>query len=173
LKKLIWLLAIIPIVSLGQKVGDSISFKTIYNSVYYGTIEKIDSDGYLFKNKKERVIYLNNSEINSFQTFPRPLNNSAENKTRLKNLENDVPKGISNVVKEPENNLIDINKLDSYVGEEIIIFLKDGRELKGKIIKISYKIDLFGDQLEVVKFLNSKNKMNILTSEIKKVHHIK
>tara|TARA_Y100000389_G_C17268934_1_gene416906 strand:- start:287 stop:556 length:270 start_codon:yes stop_codon:yes gene_type:complete len=83
-----------------------------------------------------------------------------------------VPKGISNVVKEPENNLIDINKLSSNIGEEIIIFLKDGRELKGKIIKISYKIDVFGDQIEVVKFLYSKNKMNILTSEIKKFNRL-
>ena len=33
----------------GAKVGDSICFKTIYNSVYYGTIEKIDSDGYFFE----------------------------------------------------------------------------------------------------------------------------
>ena len=142
------MLAIIPILSLGQKVGGPIFLKTIYNSVYYGTIEKIDSNGCFFKNKKERVLY-------------------------LKNLENDLPKEISNVVKEPEKNYIKIDKLGSYVGEEIIIFLKDGRELKGKIIKISYKIDVFGDQLEVVKFLNSKNKMNILTSEIKKVHHIK
>ena len=83
-----------------------------------------------------------------------------------------MPKGISNVVKEPENNLIDINKLSSNIGEEIIIFLKDGRELKGKIIKISYKIDVFGDQIEVVKFLYSKNKMNILTSEIKKFNRL-
>lgn len=173
MRKLIWLLALIPIVNLGQKVGDSISFKTIYNSVYHGTIERIDSDGYFFKSKKDRVLYLKNSEINSFQTFPRSLNNSAKNKTSLKNLENDVPRRISNVVKEPENNLIDINKLGSYVGEEIIIFLKDGRELKGKIIKISYKIDVFGNQQEVIKFLNSINKMNILTTEIEKVQHIK
>lgn len=162
MRKLIWLLAIIPIVNLGQKVGDSISFKTIYNSVYYGTIEKIDSDGYFFKNKKERVLYLKNSEINSFQAFPpHRLNNSSEKKTRLKNLE------------KLENNLLDINKLGSYVGKEVIIFLKDGRELKGKIIKISYKVDVFGNQLEVIKFLYSKNKMNILTSEIKKVQHVK
>ena len=161
MRKLIWLLTIIPIVNLGQKVGDSICFKTIYSSVYHGTIEKIDSDGYFFKNKKERVLYLKNSEINSFKTFPHPLNNSTENETRLKNLE------------KPEKNLLDINKLGPYVGEEIIIFLKDGRELKGKIIKISYKIDVFGDQHEVVKFLYSKNKMNILTSEIKKVQYVK
>ena len=162
MRKLIWLLAIIPIVNLGQKVGDSISFKTIYNSVYYGTIEKIDSDGYFFKNKKERVLYLKNSEINSFQAFPPDrLNNSSEKKTRLKNLE------------KPETNLLDINQLGSYVGKEVIIFLKDGRELKGKIIKISYKVDVFGNQLEVIKFLYSKNKMNILKSEIKKVQHVK
>ena len=161
MRKLIWLLALTPIVNLGQKVGDSICFKTIYNSVYHGTIEKIDSDGYFFKNKKERVLYLKNSEINSFQTFPHPLNNSAEKKTRLKNLE------------KLENNLLDINKLGSYVGKEVIVFLKDGRELKGKIIKISYKVDVFGNQLEVIKFLYLKNKMNILTSEIKKVQHVK
>ena len=93
----------------------------------------------IFLRIKERVLYLKNSEINSFQTFPHPLNNSAEKKTRLKNLE------------KPENNLLDINKLGSYVGEEIIIFLKDGRELK-EIIKISYKVDVFGNQL---KLLNS------------------
>ena len=162
MRKLIWLLAIIPIVNLGQKVGDSICFKTIYNSVYHGTIEKIDSDGYFFKNKKERVLYLKNSEINSFQAFPPDrLNNSSEKKTRLKNLE------------KPETNLLDINQLGSYVGKEVIIFLKDGRELKGKIIKISYKVDVFGNQLEVIKFLYSKNKMNILKSEIKKVQHVK
>ena len=74
------MLALTPIVNLGQKVGDSICFKIIYNSVYHGTIEKIDDDGYFFKNKKERVLYLKNSEINSFQTFPHPLNNSAEKK---------------------------------------------------------------------------------------------
>ena len=159
--------------NLGQKAGDSISFKTIYNSVYHGTIEKIDSDGYFFKNRKDRILYLKNSEINSFQIFPDSLNNSAENNSSLKNQENDVAKRILNVVKEPEINLIDISKLSSKVGDEIIIFLKDGRELKGKIIKISYKIDVFGDQHEVIKFLNSNNKMNILTTEIKKAQQIK
>jgi hypothetical protein len=148
-------------VNLGQKVGDSICFKTIYSSVYHGTIEKIDSDGYFFKNKKERVLYLKNSEINSFQTFPHSLKNSNE------------PKRISNVVKELENNLIDINKLSSNIGENIIIFLKDGRELKGKVIKVTYEIDVFGDQHKVIKFLNSNKKMNILTTEIEKVQEIK
>jgi len=32
---------------------------------------------------------------------------------------------------------------------------------------------VFGNQLEVIKFLYSKNKMNILKSEIKKVQHVK
>ena len=105
--------------------------------------------------------------------FSNSLNNSTEINSSLKNLENDVPKRIPNVVKELENNLIDINKLSSKVGDEIIIFLKDGRELRGKIIKVAYKIDIFGDQHKVIKFLNSNKKMNILTTDIKKVQEVK
>ena len=157
----------------GQKIGDSICFKTIYNSVYHGTIEKIDSDGYFFKSNKDRVLYLKNSEINSFQTFPYSLNKEKKTNSSLKNLEYDVPKKISNVVKELENNLIDVNKLSSKIGKNVIIFLKDGRELKGEIIKVTYKIDVFGVQQEVVKFLNSNKKMNVLTTEIEKVQEIK
>ena len=159
--------------TLGQKAGDSICFNTIYNSVYFGTLEKIDSDGFFFKSNKGRVLYLKNYEITSFQTFPHSSKNSNENKSTLKNIEYDVPKRISNVVNETENNLIDINKLSSKIGENIIIFLKDGRELKGEIIKVTYKIDVLGDQHEVIKFLNSNKKMNILTTEIEKVQEIK
>ena len=173
MKKLIWFLVLIPIVNLGQKAGDSICFKTIYNSVYNGIIEKRDSDGYFFKSENNRVLYLKNKEISSFQTFPHSLKNSNETNSSLNNLENDVPKKISNVVKETENNLIDINKLSSKIGKNIIIFLKDGRELKGEIIKVTYEIDVFGEQLEVIKFLNSNKKMNLLTTEIEKVQEIK
>ena len=157
----------------GQKIGDSIYFKTIYNSVYHGTIEKIDSDGYFFKSKRDRVLYLKNSEINSFQTFPYSLKKEKKTNSSLKNLEYDVPKKISNVVKELENKLIDVNKLSSKIGVNVIVFLNDGRELKGEIIKVTYKIDVFGDQQEVIKFLNSNKKMNILTTEIEKVQEIK
>ena len=167
------LLVLFPTVNFGQKIGDSICFKTIYNSVYHGTIEKIDSDGYFFKSNKDRVLYLKNSEINSFQTFPYSLNKEKKTNSSLKNLEYDVPKKISNVVKELENNLIDVNKLSSKIGENVIIFLKDGRELKGEIIKVTYKIDVFGVQQEVIKFLNSNKKMNVLTTEIEKVQEIK
>jgi len=160
-------------VNFGQKIGDSIYFKTIYNSVYHGTIEKIDSDGYFFKSKRDRVLYLKNSEINSFQTFPYSLKKEKKTNSSLKNLEYDVPKRISNVVKELENKLIDVNKLSSKIGVNVIVFLKDGRELKGEIIKVTYKIDVFGDQQEVIKFLNSNKKMNILTTEIEKVQEIK
>ena len=157
----------------GQKIGDSICFKTIYNSVYHGTIEKIDSDGYFFKSNKDRVLYLKNSEINSFHIFPYSLKKEKKTNSSLKNLEYDVPKKISNVVKEIENNLIDVNKLSSKIGKNVIIFLKDGRELKGEIIKVTYKIDVFGVQQEVIKFLNSNKKMNVLTTEIEKVQEIK
>ena len=167
------LLVLFPTVNFGQKIGDSICFKTIYNSVYHGTIEKIDSDGYFFKSNKDRVLYLKNSEINSFQTFPYSLNKEKKTSSSLKNLEYDVPKKISNVVKELENNLIDVNKLSSKIGKSVIIFLKDGRELKGEIIKVTYKIDVFGVQQEVIKFLNSNKKMNVLTTEIEKVQEIK
>ena len=173
MKKLILLLVLFPTVNFGQKIGDSICFKTIYNSVYHGTIEKIDSDGYFFKSNKDRVLYLKNSEINSFQTFPYSLNKEKKTSSSLKNLEYDVPKKISNVVKELENNLIDVNKLSSKIGKNVIIFLKDGRELKGEIIKVTYKIDVFGVQQEVIKFLNSNKKMNVLTTEIEKVQEIK
>ena len=173
MNKLILLLVLFPTVNFGQKIGDSICFKTIYNSVYHGTIEKIDSDGYFFKSNKDRVLYLKNSEINSFQTFPYSLNKEKKTNSSLKNLEYDVPKKISNVVKELENNLIDVNKLSSKIGKNVIIFLKDGRELKGEIIKVTYKIDVFGVQQEVIKFLNSNKKMNVLTTEIEKVQEIK
>ena len=173
MKKLILLLVLFPTVNFGQKIGDSICFKTIYNSVYHGTIEKIDSDGYFFKSNKDRVLYFKNSEIISFQTFPYSLNKEKKTNSSLKNLEYDVPKKISNVVKELENNLIDVNKLSSKIGKNVIIFLKDGRELKGEIIKVTYKIDVFGVQQEVIKFLNSNKKMNVLTTEIEKVQEIK
>ena len=84
---------------MGGGVVDSICYKTIYNSVYHGTIEKIDSDGYFFKSNKDRVLYLKNSEITSFQTFPHSLKNSIETNPSLKNLEYEVPKRISNVEK--------------------------------------------------------------------------
>ena len=173
MKKLILLLVLVPTLNFGQKVGDSIFFKTIYNSAYHGTIEKIDSDGYFFKSKRERILYLKNSEINSFQIFPYSLNKEKKTSSSLKNLEYDVPKKISNVVKELENNLIDVNKLSSKIGKNVIIFLKDGRELKGKIIKVTYKIDVFGDQHKIIKFLNSNKKMSILTTDIKKVQEVK
>ena len=173
MKKLILLLVLFPSVNFGQKIGDSIYFKTIYNSVYHGTIEKIDSDGYFFKSKRDRVLYLKNSEINSFQTFPYSLKKEKKTNSSLKNLEYDVPKRISNVVKELENKLLDVNKLSSKIGVNVIVFLNDGRELKGEIIKVTYKIDVFGDQQEVIKFLNSNKKMNILTTEIEKVQEIK
>ncbi|MDB2539214.1 hypothetical protein N9X23_02475 [Flavobacteriales bacterium] len=173
MKKIFHFLLIIPLTNWGQKVGDSICFKTIYNSAYYGTIEKIDSDGFFFKSKRDRVLYLKNSEINSFQTFPYSLKKEKKTNSSLKNLEYGVPKKISNVVKELENNLIDVNKLSSKIGVNVIFFLKDGRELKGEIIKVTYKIDVFGDQQEVIKFLNSNKKMNILTAEIEKVQEIK
>jgi hypothetical protein len=166
LKKLIWLLPLIPIVSWGQKVGDSIMFFTIYNSEYNGTIEKIEPDGYFFKNEKKRVLYLKNTEIKSFQTY-------SINRSKLNALEKQIPSlnaDISNSINnKKEEGLIEINKLSSITGENIIIFLKDGRELNGEILKITYKIDLFGDQYEVVKFLNANKKMDIITSEIDKV----
>ena len=57
-----------PLINLGQKVGDSISFKTIYNSVYNGTIEKIGSDGYFFKIPNNRILFLNKREIKNIKT---------------------------------------------------------------------------------------------------------
>ena len=169
MKKLILLLVLIPTVNFGQKVGDSICFKTIYNSAYYGTIEKIDSDGYFFKSKRDRVLYLKNSEINSFQTFPYSLNKEKKTNSSLKNLEYDVPKKISNVVKEIENNFIEIDQLSTLIGKDIILHLKDGRSLNGEIIKIINAIDITGKKYEIVKFLNSNKKMTFKTSLIESV----
>ena len=169
MNKLILLLVLFHSVNFGQKIGDSIYFKTIYNSVYHGTIEKIDSDGYFFKSKRERVLYLKNSEINSFQTFPHSKKNSNENNSSLKNLEYDVPKKISNVVKELENNFIEIDQLSTLIGKEIILHLKDGRSLNGVIIKIINAIDITGEKYEIVKFLNSNKKMTFKTSLIESV----
>ena len=141
-------------------------FVTIYNSEYNGTIENIDVDGYFFKSGEKRVLYLKNTEIKSFQTY-------STNSEKLATLEKKIPVIKSNVLKTLEKNkeegLIEINKLSSITGENIIIFLKDGRELNGEILKITYNIDLFGDQYEVVKFLNANKKMDIITSEIDKV----
>jgi hypothetical protein len=69
-----------------------------------------------------------------------------------------VPKKISKVVKELENNFIEIDELSTLIGKEIIIHLKDGRSLKGVIIKIINAIDILGKKYETVKFLNSKKK---------------
>ncbi|MFL2579036.1 MAG: hypothetical protein ACJ0QQ_03100 [Parvicellaceae bacterium] len=169
MKKLILLLVLIPTLNFGQKVGDSICFKTIYNSAYYGTIEKIDSDGYFFKSKRDRILYLKNSEINSFQIFPYSLNKEKKTNSSLKNLEYDVPKKISNVVKELENNFIEIDQLSTLIGKEIILHLKDGRSLNGVIIKIINAIDITGKKYEIVKFLNSNKKMTFKTSLIESV----
>ena len=169
MKKLILLLVLIPTLNFGQKVGDSICFKTIYNSAYYGTIEKIDSDGYFFKSKRDRILYLKNSEINSFQIFPYSLNKEKKTNSSLKNLEYDVPKKISNVVKELENNFIEIDQLSTLIGKEIILHLKDGRSLNGVIIKIINAIDISGKKYEIVKFLNSNKKMTFKTSLIERV----
>ena len=169
MKKLILLLVLIPTLNFGQKVGDSICFKTIYNSAYYGTIEKIDSDGYFFKSKRDRILYLKNSEINSFQIFPYSLNKEKKTNSSLKNLEYDVPKKISNVVKELENNFIEIDQLSTLIGKEIILHLKDGRSLNGVIIKIINAIDITGKKYEIVKFLNSNKKMTFKTSLIERV----
>ena len=169
MKKLILLLVLIPTLNFGQKVGDSICFKTIYNSAYYGTIEKIDSDGYFFKSKRDRILYLKNSEINSFQIFPYSLNKEKKTNSSLKNLEYDVPKKISNVVKELENNFIEIDQLSTLIGKDIILHLKDGRSLNGVIIKIINAIDITGKKYEIVKFLNSNKKMTFKTSLIERV----
>ena len=162
------MLVLIPTVNLGQKVGDSIRFKTIYNSVYHGTIEKIDLDGYFFKSKRGRVLYLKNSEINNFQTFPSS-NKEKKTNSSLKNLEYDVSKRISNVIKENENNFIEIDQLSTLIGKEIIIHLKDGRTLNGLIIKIINAIDITGKNYEIIKFLNSNKKMTFKTSLIERV----
>ena len=155
-----------PLINLGQKVGDSISFKTIYNSVYNGTIEKIDSDGYFFKIPNNRILFLNKREIKEFQTYS--LKNSNNDKSNVKNQEKMSIKK-SNITKELENNFIDIDKIYSLTGKDIIIHLKDGRKLEGVIIKIMYEIDLIGKKYEVVKFLNSNKKMSIKTSLIESI----
>ena len=169
MKKIFPFLLLTPLINWGQKVGDSISFNTIYNSVYNGTIEKIESDGYFFKGEKNRILYLKNMEINSFQKIPHSLKNSNENSSSIKNPENEVPTKNSNITKELQDNFIDIDKLSSYTGKNIIIHLKDGRKLEGVIIKIIYDIDLIGKKYEVVKFLNSNKKMSINTSLIESV----
>jgi|TARA_B100000767_G_C19666345_1_gene493276 hypothetical protein len=151
-------LLLIPIINWGQKVGDSISFNTIYNSKYNGTIIKIEADGYFFKIPNDRIIFLNRREIKEFQTYS--LKNS-----NVKNLEKMSIKK-SNITKELENNFVDIDKISSLIGKEIIIHLKDGRNLEGVIIKIIHEIDLIGNKYDVVKFLNSNKKMNIKTSLI-------
>lgn len=155
-----------PLINLGQKVGDSISFKTIYNSVYNGTIEKIDSDGYFFKIPNNRILFLNKREIKEFQTYS--LKNSNNDNSNVKNLEKMSIKK-SNITKELENNFIDIDKISSLTGKDIIIHLKDGRKLEGVIIKIMYEIDLIGKKYEVIKFLNSNKKMSIKTSLIESI----
>lgn len=157
---------ITPLINLGQKVGDSISFKTIYNSVYNGTIEKIDSDGYFFKIPNNRILFLNKREIKEFQTYS--LKNSNNDKSNVKNQEKMSIKK-SNITKELENNFVDIDKISSLTGKDIIIHLKDGRKLEGVIIKIMYEIDLIGKKYEVVKFLNSNKKMSIKTSLIESI----
>ena len=149
---------LIPIINWGQKTGDSISFNTIYNSKYNGTIIKIEADGYFFKISNDRIIFLNRREIKEFQTYS--LKNS-----NVKNLEKMSIKK-SNITKELENNFVDIDKISSLIGKEIIIHLKDGRNLEGVIIKIIHEIDLIGKKYEIVKFLNSNKKMNIKTSLI-------
>ena len=155
-----------PLINLGQKVGDSISFKTIYNSVYNGTIEKIDSDGYFFKIPNNRILFLNKREIKEFQTYS--LKNSNNDNSNVKNQEKMSIKK-SNITKELENNFIDIDKISSLTGKDIIIHLKDGRKLEGVIIKIMYEIDLIGKKYEVIKFLNSNKKMSIKTSLIESI----
>ena len=155
-----------PLINLGQKVGDSISFKTIYNSVYNGTIEKIDSDGYFFKIPNNRILFLNKREIKEFQTYS--LKNSNNDNSNVKNLEKMSIKK-SNITKELENNFVDIDKISSLTGKDIIIHLKDGRKLEGVIIKIMYEIDLIGKKYEVIKFLNSNKKMSIKTSLIESI----
>tara|TARA_B110000037_G_scaffold197487_1_gene235641 strand:+ start:128 stop:640 length:513 start_codon:yes stop_codon:yes gene_type:complete len=166
LKYILGILLITPLINLGQKVGDSISFKTIYNSVYNGTIEKIDSDGYFFKIPNNRILFLNKREIKEFQTYS--LKNSNNDNSNVKNLEKMSIKK-SNITKELENNFIDIDKIYSLTGKDIIIHLKDGRKLEGVIIKIMYEIDLIGKKYEVIKFLNSNKKMSIKTSLIESI----
>ena len=138
--------------------------------MYNGTIIKIESDGYFFKIPNNRILYLNNKEIKKFQTFS--LKNSNNDNSNVKNLEKPLIKN-SNVTKELENNFVDIDKISSLTGKEIIIHLKDGRKLEGEIIKITYEIDLVGKKYEVVKFLNSNKKMSIKISLIDKVQEIK
>jgi hypothetical protein len=166
LKYILGILLLTPLINLGQKVGDSISFKTIYNSVYNGTIEKIDSDGYFFKIPNNRILFLNKREIKEFQTYS--LKNSNNDNSNVKNQEKMSIKK-SNITKELENNFVDIDKISSLTGKDIIIHLKDGRKLEGVIIKIMYEIDLIGKKYEVIKFLNSNKKMSIKTTLIESI----
>jgi hypothetical protein len=166
LKYILGILLLTPLINLGQKVGDSISFKTIYNSVYNGTIEKIDSDGYFFKIPNNRILFFNKREIKEFQTYS--LKNSNKDNSNVTNQEKMSIKK-SNITKELENNFVDIDKISSLTGKDIIIHLKDGRKLEGVIIKIMYEIDLIGKKYEVVRFLNSNKKMSIKTSLIESI----
>ena len=100
-----FLLLLIPIINWGQKVGDSISFNTIYNSEYNGTITKIETNGYFFKISDNRILFLNKREIKEFQTFS--LKNSNNDKPNLRNQEKTSIKK-TNITKELENNFVDL-----------------------------------------------------------------
>jgi phosphoribosyl-ATP pyrophosphohydrolase len=76
---------------------------------------------------------------------------------------------VGDITKELKNNFVDIDKISSLTGKDIIIHLKDGRKLEGVIIKIMYEIDLIGKKYEVIKFLNSNKKMSIKTSLIESI----
>ena len=97
--------------------------------------------------------------------FLRSLKNSNNDKPNLRNQEKTSIKK-TNITKELENNFVDIDKISSLIGKEVIIQLKDGRKLEGVIIKIIYEVDLIGKKYEVIKFLNSNKKMSIKTSLI-------
>ena len=157
-KYLFFVFILISISSLAQNVGDSIEISTHSGKSYNGYIEEINVDGFLFKINSSRIIYLSKSEIKNYQTFSR----KKLTEINTENLTVNTPS-----VKE-----YSLKQLSLLIGlENIVLILKDGRKLKGKIQKIKYSngIETLRNQV-IYLWSDSQKFFFIKTIDIEKIY---
>lgn len=157
-KYLFFVFILISISSLAQNVGDSIEISTHSGKSYNGYIEEINVDGFLFKINSSRIIYLSKSEIKNYQTFSRKKLTEINTKNLTVN---------ASSVKE-----YSLKQLSLLIGlENIVLILKDGRKLKGKIQKIRYSngIETLRNQV-IYLWSDSQKFFFIKTIDIEKIY---
>ena len=175
LRNLFFLIFISPFVNFfGQEIGDSIIFNTYNGKVYKGVLEKKDQDGYFFKSSYNRIIYLSKTEIKEFQKIKKEILKAESTISAI----NEIPTKINTeqkIVIEDLNNSskteYSIKQISTLIGiDDVTILLNDGRNFKGKILKIEYPNGFEKVDSKII-FFDSENKnYNFKEQEISKIY---